>query len=112
MDPLLTAFIIKGFPDIIVEIKKHHYQGADFTPVDRAVEDGNLIIVHVMVDFGEHDPMLSIKTLFLEKLSLGDIFTHTFSYTRDHETVVDENGKVKPFIFEAQKRGMIFEWVW
>lgn len=109
MDPVLTAFIIKEFPDIIVGIKKHHYQGLDFTPVERAVEAGNKANVPVMVDFGEHYPMLSLKTLFLEKLRPGDIFTHTYSYTPNREPVVDEKGKVKPFIFEAQKRGIIFD---
>ena len=109
MDPVLTAFMIDLFPDIIVGVKKHHYRGGDFTPVERAVQAGNLASVPVMVDFGEHDPMLSIKTLFLEKLRPGDIFTHTYSYTRNREPVVDDNGKVKPFIFEAQKRGIIFD---
>lgn len=40
----------------------------------------------------------------------GDIFTHTYSYqTSGRETVVDEDFKVKPFIFEAQKRGIKFD---
>ena len=109
MDPILTAYMIREYPDIIIGVKKHHHQGATFTPVERAVEAGNIAKVPVMVDFGEHDPMLSIKTLFLEKLRPGDIFTHTYSYTRNRETVVDEEGKVKPFIFEAQNRGIIFD---
>ena len=109
MDPVLTAFMIDLFPDIIVGVKKHHYRGPDFTPVERAVEAGNLANVPVMVDFGEHDPMLSLKTLFLEKLRPGDMFTHTYSYTPNREPVVDDQGKVKPFVFEAQKRGIIFD---
>lgn len=109
MDPTLTAFMIDLFPDIIVGVKKHHYRGGDFTPVERAVEAGDLAGVPVMVDFGEHDPMLSIKTLFLEKLRPGDIFTHTYSYTPNREPVVDHNGKVKAFVFEAQERGIIFD---
>ena len=109
MDPVLTAFMIDLYPDIIVGVKKHHYRGGDFTPVLRAVEAGNIAKVPVMVDFGEHDPMLSIKSLFLEKLRPGDIFTHTYSYTKGRESVVDDQGKVKPFIFEAQKRGVIFD---
>ncbi|MDH3649267.1 MAG: amidohydrolase/deacetylase family metallohydrolase [Saprospiraceae bacterium] len=109
MDPVLTAFTIDLFSDIIVGVKKHHYRGPDYTPVEKAVEAGNLANVPVMVDFGEHDPMLSIKTLFLEKLRPGDIFTHTYSYTKGREPVVDENFKVKPFIFEAQRRGIVFD---
>ena len=110
MNPVMTANMIKKiFPKIIVGIKAAHYWG-DFTQVDRAVEAGNLANVPVMVDFGEHDPPLSIESLFMKHLRPGDIFTHTFSYgPKQRETVVDESSKVKPFIFEAQKRGIIFD---
>ncbi len=110
MNPTQTAHMIKRlFPDIIVGIKAAHYWG-DFTQVDQAVEAGNLANVPVMVDFGEHNPPLSIEDLFMKHLRPGDIFTHTFSYgPAKRETVVDENGKVKPFIYDAQKRGIIFD---
>lgn len=110
MNPVMTAHMIKQlFPDIIVGIKAAHYWG-DFTQVDRAVEAGNLAGVPVMVDFGEHDPPNSIEALFMKHLRPGDIFTHTYSYgPTKRETVVDESGKVKPFIFAAQKRGIIFD---
>ncbi len=110
MNPVQTAHMIKRlFPDIIVGIKAAHYWG-DFTQVDRAVEAGNLAGVPVMVDFGEHNPPLSIEDLFMKHLRPGDMFTHTFSYgPANRETVVDENGKVKPFVLEAQKRGIIFD---
>jgi dihydroorotase len=110
MNPVMTAHMIKQlFPDIIVGIKAAHYWG-DFTQVDRAVEAGRLANVPVMVDFGEHDPPLSIEELFMKHLRPGDIFTHTYSYgPTKRETVVDENGKVKPFIAAAQKRGIIFD---
>lgn len=110
MNPVQTAHMIKRlFPEIIVGIKAAHFWG-DFTQVDRAVEAGKLANVPVMVDFGEHDPPNSIEALFMKHLRPGDIFTHTFSYgPANRETVVDENGKVKPFIYEAQKRGIIFD---
>ncbi len=110
MNPVMTAHMIsKLFPDILVGIKSAHYWG-DFTSVDKAVEAGKLANVPVMVDFGEHDPPNSIEALFMKHLRPGDIFTHTFSYgPKQRETVVDENGKVKPFVFEAQKRGIIFD---
>ncbi len=109
MDPVLTAFMIDLYPETIIGVKKHHYRGPDFTPVERAVQAGNIADVPVMVDFGEHNPVLSLKTLFLEKLRPGDMFTHTYSYTKGREEVVDANGKVKPFVFEAQRRGIIFD---
>ncbi len=63
-----------------------------------------------MVDFGEHDPPNSIESLFMEHLRPGDMFTHTYSYgPTQRETIVDEDYKLKPFVLEAQKRGIIFD---
>jgi dihydroorotase len=110
MDPTMTAnMIVKLFPEILVGIKSAHYWGG-FTQVDKAVEAGKLAKVPVMVDFGEHDPPNSIESLFMDHLRPGDIFTHTYSYgPTQRQTVVDDNGNVKPFVFEAQKRGIIFD---
>jgi dihydroorotase len=110
MNPKMTALMItKMFPEIIVGIKSSHYWG-DFGQVDKAVEAGNLANVPVIVDFGEHQPPNSIEDLFMKHLRPGDIFTHTYSYgPKNRETVVDENGKVKPFIFDAVKRGILFD---
>ena len=109
-NPEMTSYMItKLYPKIIVGIKAAHYWG-DFTQVDRAVAAGKLAKVPVMVDFGEHQPTNSIKSLFLEHLRPGDIFTHTFAYgPKDRETVVDDEGIVKPFIFDAQKKGILFD---
>jgi len=111
MNPVMTSYMItRLFPDIIVGIKSAHYWGPDFTQVDRAVEAGKLANVPVMVDLGEHHPPLSIEELFMKHLRPGDIWTHTYANApQDREVPVDENGKVKPFIFEAQKRGIIFD---
>jgi len=111
MNPEMTSYMItRLFPDIIVGVKSAHYWGPDFTQVDSAVEAGKLASVPVMVDLGEHHPPLSIEELFMKHLRPGDIWTHTYANApQDREVPVDENGKVKPFIFEAQKRGIIFD---
>ncbi len=109
MNPVMTAHMIKRlYPEILVGVKSAHYWG-DFTQVDKAVEAGKLANVPVMIDFGEHDPTNSIKSLFLEHLRPGDMFTHTFANINQREAIVDENGKVKPFVFEAQKKGIVFD---
>ena len=110
MNPEQTAYMINRlFPEILVGIKAAHYWGG-FYQVERAVEAGKLANVPVMVDFGEHNPPNSIEELFMKKLRPGDMFTHTFSYgPANRETIVDENLKVKPFVLEAQKRGIIFD---
>ncbi len=111
MNPVMTAYMItRLFPDILVGVKSAHYWGPDFTQVDKAVEAGTIANVPVMVDLGEHHPPLSIEELFMKHLRPGDIWTHTYANApKDREVPVDENGKVKPFIFEAQKRGIIFD---
>lgn len=111
MNPVMTAYMIKRlYPEIIVGIKASHYWG-DFAQVDRAVEAGKLANVPVMVDFGENEPANSIEELFMQHLRPGDIFTHTYSYLSSgvRESVVNDKGKVKPFIFDAQKRGIMFD---
>lgn len=111
MNPVMNAHMIKKlYPDIIVGIKSAHYWG-DFTSVDKAVESGKLANVPVIVDFGESTPVNPIKSLFLEHFRPGDIFTHTFSEINGgRESIVDEKSrKVKPFVFEAQQKGIIFD---
>jgi len=109
MNPEMTAYMItRLYPDILVGIKSAHYWG-EFTQVDKAVEAGRLADVPVMVDFGEHDPPNSIKSLFLEHLRPGDMFTHTFASIEQREAIVDEKGKVKPFVFEAVQKGIVFD---
>lgn len=110
MNPVMTANMIKKlYPNIIVGIKSAHYWG-DYSQVQRAVEAGRMADVPVMVDFGEHRPPLSIEKLFREYLRPGDIFTHTYAHgPNDRETVVDERGKVKPFVLEMQKKGLVFD---
>lgn len=116
MNPVATAFVMNEYPNIIVGIKAHHYQGHDFTPVDRAIAAGRITKKPIMVDFGSSTPKLSIEELFMKHFRPGDIFTHTFSGSAataslpgGRESVVDGNNKVKPFIFEAQKSGRIFD---
>jgi dihydroorotase len=110
MNPQQMAYMINRlYPDILVGIKSAHYWGG-FEQVDKAVAAGRLANVPVIVDFGEHQPPNSIRSLFFDHLRPGDIFTHTFSYgPANRETVVDESLKVKPFVFEAQKRGIVFD---
>jgi len=111
MNPVMNAYMInRVYPKILVGVKSAHYWG-DFISVDKAIESAKLAKVPIMVDFGEHTPTNSIKSLFLEHFRPGDIFTHTFSeISGGRESIVDETTrKVKPFVFEAQKKGIIFD---
>ncbi len=112
MDPKLSAMVAKEYKDYIIGFKVAHFEGADWTPVDRAVAAGKLAGVPVMVDFGVAQPPLSIEDLYMKHLRPGDIYTHTYTLLDGNvrETVVDEaTHKVKPFIWDAKKKGIIFD---
>jgi dihydroorotase len=111
MDPKMTALVARKYKDIVVGIKLAHYSGHDWAPTDRAVEAGTLAGgIPVMIDFGGSNPPLSIEELFMQHLRPGDIFTHCFGQLGNREYIVDlQTNKVKPFVYEARKRGIIFD---
>ncbi|MGH9310125.1 MAG: amidohydrolase/deacetylase family metallohydrolase [Vicinamibacterales bacterium] len=109
MDARLTAMRIRQHPGVIVGIKVAHYTGPEWDPVTRAVEAGRETDVPVMVDFGGHTPPLSLEDLLLKYLRPGDILTHTYAHVRGRIPIVDEQGRVRPFVLEARKRGVIFD---
>jgi dihydroorotase len=105
-----AAEIAKKYPDIIVGFKLAHYSGNEWGPTDSVVAAGKLANLPVMIDFGGATPPLPLEELLMQHLRPGDIYTHAYAYfpeTRD--AVIDENGKVKPFVFAAQKRGIKFD---
>ncbi len=110
MDGKLTGMTAMRYRDHIVGIKVAHFVGSEWTPVDEAVKAGTIASSPVMIDFGGSSPPLSIEELFTRHLRPGDIFTHCFGQLRDRETIVDiDTKKVKPFVFEAQKKGIAFD---
>jgi dihydroorotase len=109
MDPELTAYMAKKYPGVIVGVKLAHFNGFDWEPLNRVVEAGRLADIPVMIDFGGSEPALSLEKLFLEKLRPGDIFTHAYAHVGSRSPIVDEEGKVKPFVFTARDRGIIFD---
>lgn len=108
MDAKMTAMVVKQNKEI-VGIKVAHYMGKEWDPVDRAVEAGKVANVPVMIDFGGSDPPLSIEELFMKHLRPGDIFTHAFAQLGSRIPIVDTQGKLLPFVTEAQKRGIVFD---
>lgn len=110
-DAQMAADVAKHYKDHIVGIKVAHYHKTDWVAVDRAVEAGKLANMPIMVDFGGTVPRLSLEELFLRKMRPGDIFTHTYGeLVKTKETIVDlESKKLKPFVLEARKRGIIFD---
>jgi dihydroorotase len=111
MDAKVTAEFARNNVSDIVGIKLAHYDGPDWTPVDRAEEAGKLAGMPLMVDFGGSNPPLSLEDLLLKHLRSGDIFTHCFAQLESaRECLVDPLlNKVKPFVLEARRRGLVFD---
>lgn len=109
MDAEKTAAFARAHPDLIVGIKTAHFSGG-WEASRRAEAAAHAANIPLMVDFGEAHPPLSIETLLLQVLRPGDIFTHCFAQLKSREFIVDTATKrVKPFVWEAQKKGVIFD---
>ena len=106
MDVTCAANEARKFPDVIIGIKTAHYAGPEWTPVEHAVQAGTLANIPVMVDFGEFRPERPYEKLVTEKMRPGDISTHMYL---DYVPMLDDQGKVRPYLFEARKRGVIFD---
>ena len=110
MDSKLTANVAKANKKDVIGIKLAHFEGHDWIATDRAAEAGRLANIPVMIDFGGATPPLSIEELFSKHLRKGDIFTHCFAQLDTRESIVDTvSKKVKPFVIEAQKNGIVFD---
>jgi len=110
MDARKAAEFAKSDPNDIVGIKLAHYEGHEWAPTDSAVAAGRMANIPVMIDFGSSTPPLPIDELLMKHLRPGDIYTHCYaSWPKTRDAAVDENGKVRPCIFEAQKSGRIFD---
>jgi dihydroorotase len=118
MNAKMTAMAAKKYKDYVVGLKVAHYNGPEWKPVDEAVAAGKEANIPVMIDFGGNNPPKSIRELFFDHLRPGDIFTHAYTDLRPNESgenkvrefiVDDVTKKVKPFVFDAQKRGIIFD---
>ena len=114
MDPVKTAEMAKKYPKDIVGVKLAHFNGRTWVPTDRALEAGRLANIPIMVDFGSANPYLSLDSLFNVKFRPGDIYTHAFggngtSSLDGRESIVDMNGKVKPYVFKARDKGIVFD---
>ena len=106
MEPERTAEVALRHKDVVVGVKVAHYAGPEWIAVDRGVEAGKLANIPVMVDFATFRPERPFQELVLKHLRPGDIYTH--AYLRA-VPMLDGNGKLLPYLFEARKRGVIFD---
>jgi dihydroorotase len=114
LNPKMAAAVAEAYPDLIVGVKTAHYwtknpwdaEHPPWVSVERAVEAGNICGKPVMVDFWPRPPERPYPDLILKKLRPGDMHTHVFAR---QFPIIDENGKVYDYLFQARDRGVIFD---
>ncbi len=112
MNPELAARAADENKDCVIGFKVAHFLKEDWIAVDRVLEAGKISNLPVMIDFGGDDshPPLSIETLFMEKLRPGDIYTHVYTDLKRRDPIIDPSTKkLKPFMQEARKKGIVFD---
>lgn len=110
MDAKKTAEVALANKNDVVGFKVAHFTGSEWTPISRGVEAGKLANMPVMIDL--NTLFISIEELFTKYLRPGDIYTHTFIQSSRGvvEPIVDiKTKKFKPFVLEAQRKGIIFD---
>lgn len=101
-----AAAMAKKHPGIIVGFKTSHYSGPEWVAVDNAIAAGKLTNQPIMVDFGTFRNERPFEELVTKRLRPGDIYTHFYLAA---VPMLDDNKKVRPYLFEARKRGVIFD---
>jgi dihydroorotase len=109
MLPDKTAEMIRRHRDVIVGIKTAHFGKPGWDAIKRAIEAGRMTDVPVMID----DKIFtnsgrSSREKLLDVMRPGDMHTHVFN-DRQVEIVSRFNGKVEPYVWEARKRGVLFD---
>ena len=109
MDSQKTAAAIKANRDVIVGIKTAHFGKPGWTAIRRAIEAERLAEVPVMIDdkiFTNSERTSREKVL--DVMRPGDMHTHMYN-DRQLEVVDRFSGKVQPYMFEARRRGVLFD---
>lgn len=106
MDPYPTSLVIQRNRDIIVGTKIGHFHGSQREPFEWAMEAALEMELPLLVEC--HIPEMSLEEI-LEKLRPGDIMTHAYNKVTDRESIVDEEGNVRSYVWEAREKGILFD---
>ncbi|MBA4054048.1 MAG: amidohydrolase/deacetylase family metallohydrolase, partial [Marivirga sp.] len=106
MDADQAYAMIKKYPDQIVGIKIGHFEGKEWTPFEKALDACNRSNVPLLVEC--HLPQYSLEDQ-LARMRPGDMITHSFEKVTERESVIDDQGKLRPYVKNAQQRGILFD---
>jgi dihydroorotase len=106
MDVARTSEMVLKYPDHIVGIKIGHFDGEVWAPFERALEVGTITDRPLFVEC--HLPGYTLKEQ-LDRMRQGDIITHSFENISERTPVVDGEGNVLSYVFDAKKKGVLFD---
>src|ERR1041385_9260110 len=109
MDPSAAAAKIKQYSGMLVGVKSAHFSLAGWASVERAIEAGRLAGKPVMLDSSIYSNSgRNTRDKVLKLMRPGDIHTHMYN---DHqlELLNRFTAKVQPWMWEARKRGVLFD---
>ncbi|WP_308425748.1 amidohydrolase/deacetylase family metallohydrolase [Dyadobacter beijingensis] len=98
--------VMRQFPDVIAGVKIGHYNGKDWTPFDHALKAAGQAGKPLFVEC--HLPEYSLEDQ-LAKMRPGDMITHTFENIKERMPIIGDDGRVRPFVEAARKRGVLFD---
>jgi dihydroorotase len=101
-----AALVAEKYKDIIVGIKIGHYTGTDWAPFNKALDAAKKSNMPMFVEC--HLPQYSLQDQ-LQKMRPGDIITHSYEQITERMPVVDSGGKVRSYVLDAQKKGVLFD---
>jgi dihydroorotase len=97
---------IQAYSDQIVGVKIGHFEKKDWTPFDRAILLATKTNTPILVEC--HLPQYSLQEQ-LAKMRPGDIITHAYEKVKERASIVDDNGKLRSYVLEANERGILFD---
>lgn len=105
MDPDRTLEAIREHRDLIVGVRFGHYSSADYLePLDMALRVAEEAGLPFQLECNL--PHLDVEEV-LSRMRPGDQFTH--SYEPGRRSLLDEQGKIYDFVWEARQRGVFFD---
>lgn len=105
MDPGRTLEAIHEHRDLIVGVRFGHYSGVDYLePLDMALRVAEEAGLPFQLECNL--PNLDVEEV-LNRMRPGDQFTH--SYEPGRRSLLDEQGRLYDFVWEARRRGVLFD---
>lgn len=108
MDAAATTAMALKHKGVVVGIKSAHFNGAEWTPYQRAAEVGRATGLPVMVDFGGNVRAgRTLIELFTRYFRAGDIYTHMYGGVRGEQDPATLGPSAA--MIAGRERGVVFD---